>query len=95
MKTIRLVGISFVDSGNMKPGYIDSMLLREKVANTYLGNGIAIPHRLPKDRDLSCAYRHCRGANSGRRASGIRAKRSTWWWALPRAPTSISSCWPT
>ena len=36
----------------MKPGYIDSMLAREKVANTYLGNGISIPHGLPKDRDL-------------------------------------------
>jgi phosphocarrier protein FPr len=36
----------------MKAGYIDSMLAREKVANTFLGNGIAIPHGLPKDRDL-------------------------------------------
>ncbi len=51
-EAIRLVGSLLVDSGNMKPGYIDSMLLREKVANTYLGNGIAIPHGLPKDRDL-------------------------------------------
>jgi multiphosphoryl transfer protein len=51
-EAIRLVGSLLVDSGNMKPGYIDSMLSREKVANTYLGNGIAIPHGLPKDRDL-------------------------------------------
>src|SRR5437763_12999168 len=28
------------------------MLGREEVANTYLGNGISIPHGLPKDRDL-------------------------------------------
>src|SRR5947209_10195725 len=28
------------------------MLCREEVANTYLGNGISIPHGLPKDRDL-------------------------------------------
>jgi hypothetical protein len=28
------------------------MLAREKVANTYLGNGISIPHGLPKNRDL-------------------------------------------
>ena len=41
-----------VDSGHIKPGYIDSMLGREKVANTFLGNGIAIPHGLPKDREL-------------------------------------------
>jgi phosphoenolpyruvate-protein phosphotransferase len=51
-EAIRLVGSLLVDGGNMKPGYIDSMLLREKVANTYLGNGIAIPHGLPKDREL-------------------------------------------
>ena len=51
-EAIRIVGSLLVDSGNMKPRYIESMLLREKVANTYLGNGIAIPHGLPKDRDL-------------------------------------------
>ena len=51
-EAIRIVGSLLVDSGNMKAGYIESMLLREKVANTYLGNGIAIPHGLPKDRDL-------------------------------------------
>jgi phosphocarrier protein FPr len=51
-EAIRLAGGVLVDNGNMKPGYIDSMLLREKVANTYLGNGIAIPHGLPKDREL-------------------------------------------
>jgi phosphocarrier protein FPr len=28
------------------------MLAREKVANTYLGRGVAIPHGLPKDREL-------------------------------------------
>jgi phosphocarrier protein FPr len=28
------------------------MLGREKVANTFLGNGIAIPHGLPKDREM-------------------------------------------
>ena len=49
---IRKVGRLLVDSGHIKPGYIDSMLGREKVANTFLGNGIAIPHGLPKDREL-------------------------------------------
>lgn len=51
-EAIRIAGSLLVDSGNMQSGYIDSMLLREKVANTYLGNGIAIPHGLPKDREL-------------------------------------------
>ncbi len=49
---IRQGGKLLVDNGYMQPGYIDSMLAREKVANTYLGNGIAIPHGLPKDREL-------------------------------------------
>ena len=39
-------------AGKIDPAYGDSMLGREKVANTFLGNGIAIPHGLPKDRDL-------------------------------------------
>lgn len=49
---IRKVGKLLVDSENIKPAYIESMLGREKIANTFLGNGIAIPHGLPKDRDL-------------------------------------------
>ena len=49
---IRQVGQVLVDAGNIEPGYIESMLAREKVANTFLGNGIAIPHGVPKDRGL-------------------------------------------
>jgi phosphoenolpyruvate-protein phosphotransferase len=51
-EAIKMAGGLLVSSGYMKPGYIDSMMGREKVANTYLGSGIAIPHGLPKDRDL-------------------------------------------
>jgi phosphotransferase system HPr (HPr) family protein len=51
-EAIRQVGKLLVDSRHIEPGYIDSMLGREKVANTFLGNGIAIPHGLPKDREL-------------------------------------------
>lgn len=51
-QAIATVGQLLVDNGNMQAGYIESMLQREKVANTYLGNGIAIPHGLPKDREL-------------------------------------------
>ena len=49
---IRQVGNLLVNSGTIQPGYIDSMFGREKVANTYLGNGISIPHGLPKDRAM-------------------------------------------
>ncbi len=45
-------GTLLVENGNMRPAYIASMIAREQVAHTYLGNGIAIPHGLPKDRDL-------------------------------------------
>ncbi|MCW5849652.1 MAG: PTS sugar transporter subunit IIA, partial [Anaerolineae bacterium] len=51
-EAIRQAGGLLVASQYIQPGYIDSMMAREKVANTYLGKGIAIPHGLPKDRDL-------------------------------------------
>src|SRR5579885_2004625 len=51
-EAIQLVGQLLVNSGCIEPGYVTSMLGREQVANTYLGNGITIPHGLPKDRDL-------------------------------------------
>jgi phosphoenolpyruvate-protein phosphotransferase len=51
-EAIRAAGNLLVSNQYMKSAYVDSMLAREKVANTFLGNGIAIPHGLPKDRDL-------------------------------------------
>jgi phosphoenolpyruvate-protein phosphotransferase len=49
---IRQAGQLLVDSGHIQAGYINSMLARETQANTYLGNGIAIPHGQPKNRDM-------------------------------------------
>jgi phosphocarrier protein FPr len=46
------VGTILVRNGNIKSSYIRSMIEREEVASTYLGNGIVIPHGLPQDRDL-------------------------------------------
>jgi multiphosphoryl transfer protein len=51
-EAIQAAGNLLVSGQYMKASYIDSMMAREKVANTFLGNGIAIPHGLPKDRDL-------------------------------------------
>lgn len=51
-EAIRLAGQLLVESGCIDAGYITSMLKRENVANTFLGNGISIPHGLPEDRDL-------------------------------------------
>src|SRR5437588_1037786 len=51
-EAIRQAGQLLVDTGYIDAGYIASMIGREEVANTYLGNGISIPHGLPKDRDL-------------------------------------------
>ncbi|HSK78681.1 MAG TPA: phosphoenolpyruvate--protein phosphotransferase [Thermoanaerobaculia bacterium] len=51
-QAIRQVAGLLVRSGCIDPRYAESMLARERVANTYLGKGIAIPHGLPKDRDL-------------------------------------------
>jgi phosphocarrier protein FPr len=49
---IRQVSQLLVNNGNIDPRYMNSMLQREKLANTYLGKGIAIPHGLPADREL-------------------------------------------
>jgi phosphoenolpyruvate-protein phosphotransferase len=51
-QAIRMVADLLVRSGFIEPGYADSMLAREQVANTYLGKGVAIPHGLPKDRGM-------------------------------------------
>lgn len=49
---IRLAGQLLADAGCIDPAYIDSLLRREAVANTFLGNGLAIPHGMVEDRQL-------------------------------------------
>ncbi|GCE23413.1 HPr family phosphocarrier protein [Dictyobacter kobayashii] len=51
-EAINLVGQLLINSGNIFPDYVASMKKREEVANTYLGNGIAIPHGLNEHRDF-------------------------------------------
>ncbi|MCW2996577.1 MAG: fruB [Solirubrobacterales bacterium] len=51
-EAIRMVAGLLADAGHIDPGYAESMLGREQVANTFLGEGIAIPHGLLKDREL-------------------------------------------
>ncbi len=51
-EAIERVGTILVEQGYIEPGYIESMNRRESVANTFLGNGIAIPHGLPENREL-------------------------------------------
>lgn len=51
-EAIGLVAALLAQTGYVDPAYRESMLGREKVADTYLGEGIAIPHGLLKDREL-------------------------------------------
>jgi len=51
-EAIELVGEVLASNGFIDPGYVESMKGRESVANTFLGNGIAIPHGLPEHREL-------------------------------------------
>jgi phosphocarrier protein FPr len=51
-EAIRIAGRVLADAGNIAPAYVDSMLGRERQANTCLGHGIAIPHGMAQDRDL-------------------------------------------
>ncbi|MCG1009836.1 PTS sugar transporter subunit IIA [Salinicoccus sp. ID82-1] len=43
-EAIRKAGQILVDQGAVEEAYIDSMLEREKVVSTFMGNGLAIPH---------------------------------------------------
>ncbi|MEW6404408.1 MAG: phosphoenolpyruvate--protein phosphotransferase, partial [Chloroflexota bacterium] len=40
-----------IENGNIDPRYVESMFHREQVSNTYLANGIAIPHGMPENRE--------------------------------------------
>ena len=51
-EAIRLAGQLLADAGYIEPAYIDSLLKREQVANTFLGSGVAIPHGMIEDRHL-------------------------------------------
>lgn len=49
---IRQAGQLLAAAGCVGAGYADSMVGREKVANTFLGSGVAIPHGLGEDKGL-------------------------------------------
>ncbi|MBB2167359.1 phosphoenolpyruvate--protein phosphotransferase [Gluconacetobacter aggeris] len=49
---IRQAGQLLVAAGCVIPGYEESMIRREQVANTYLGSGVAIPHGTGDDKGL-------------------------------------------
>lgn len=48
---IRLAGQILVDNGYVKPAYITGMMSREELTNTYIGEGIAIPHGINECRN--------------------------------------------
>ncbi len=54
-EAIRQAAQLLVDTGAIAPAYADSMMRREKEADTFLGNGIAIPHGQRDDRHLISA----------------------------------------
>ncbi|MGB2680683.1 MAG: PTS sugar transporter subunit IIA, partial [Candidatus Competibacter sp.] len=49
---IRQAGQLLAAAGYIQPAYIESLLKREQVANTFLGSGVAIPHGMIDDRHL-------------------------------------------
>jgi PTS system mannitol-specific IIC component len=51
-EAVKIAGKVLLESGYIKPEYVNSMLEREKVTTTYIGNGIAIPHGLGKFKNL-------------------------------------------
>lgn len=49
---IREAAQMLVAAGHIDPAYVDSMMRRETVANTWLGHGVTIPHGMIEDRAL-------------------------------------------
>ena len=43
-EAIREAGALLVNAGCVEPGYVASMLEREKTMSTFVGNGVSIPH---------------------------------------------------
>lgn len=52
VEAIKAVGEILVAAGAVSPDFIDSLQRREAVSNTYLGEGIAIPHGMVEDKSL-------------------------------------------
>ncbi|QCO71110.1 PTS mannitol transporter subunit IICBA [Buchnera aphidicola] len=50
-EAINIVGKNLVKQGYVKPDYINSMLAREKIASTWLGESIALPHGTIESKD--------------------------------------------
>ena len=51
-EAIRQVAALLAENGKVAPEYVEGMFAREAQENTYLGNGVAIPHGTPQSRDL-------------------------------------------
>ena len=49
---VRAAGALLAQAGHVEAAYVDSLLQREKVANTFLGQGLAIPHGMVEDKHL-------------------------------------------
>jgi PTS system mannitol-specific IIA component len=43
-EAVKKAGQILVEQDAVEPGYIDSMLEREQLVSTFMGNGLAIPH---------------------------------------------------
>ncbi|WP_328459806.1 PTS sugar transporter subunit IIA [Actinoplanes sp. NBC_00393] len=43
-EAVRRCGEVLVEIGAVEPGYVDTMLARERSISTYVGEGVAIPH---------------------------------------------------
>lgn len=49
---VRIAGALLAEAGHAMPAYTESLLRREEVENTFLGQGVAIPHGMVQDKHL-------------------------------------------
>ncbi|MCZ2497171.1 phosphoenolpyruvate--protein phosphotransferase [Xylophilus sp. Kf1] len=49
---VRIAGALLAEAGHAAPAYTESLLRREQLENTFLGQGVAIPHGMVQDKHL-------------------------------------------
>ena len=49
---VRAAGALLAQAGHVPAAHVDRLLQREKVANTFLGQGLAIPHGMMEDKHV-------------------------------------------
>ena len=87
---VRAAGALLAEAGHTEAAYTNSLLQREKVANTFLGQGLAIPHGMVEDKHLVLRTGLAVLQVPGGVRWGDDSKQARLVWRLRLRPTSTS-----